>query len=114
MKLTGVETNEIILKEIGQRIKDIRISMSLTQEELALKAGVSIRTVVRLEAGDNIKLESFFNILRVLNCIQNVELLMPEQQITPEMIFNKEQKRQRASSKQKKENKSSWKWGDEK
>ena len=38
---------------------------------------------------------------------------MPEQQITPEMIFNKEQKRQRASSKQKKENKSSWKWGDE-
>jgi len=114
MKITGIETNELILKELGQRIKDIRISMSLKQEELALKAGVSIRTVVRLEAGDNIKLESFFNILRVLNCIQNVELLMPEQTITPEMIFNKEQKRQRASSKQKKEYKSSWKWGDEK
>ena len=49
MKLTGVETNKIILKELGQRIKDIRISMSLTQEELALKSGVSIRTIVRLE-----------------------------------------------------------------
>jgi len=113
MKITGFETNEIILKELGQRIKDIRISMSLKQKDLAVKAGVSIRTIVRVETGDNIKIESFINILRVLGCIQNIELLITEQKLSPEMIFNKKNKRQRASSKQKKENKSSWKWGDE-
>ena len=113
MKITGVETNEIILKELGQRIKDIRINMSLKQEELALKAGVSTRTIVRLETGDNIKIESFLNVLRVLNCIQNVEVLITEQKISPEMIFNKQKKRQRASTKQKRENTTDWKWGDE-
>lgn len=113
MKILGAENNKTILKELGQRVKDIRIRKSLTQGALAAKAGVSPKTIERLENGENINIEGFLNVLRVLNSIQNVELLMTEQVLTPEMIFNKKKKRQRASSKQKRENKIPWKWGDE-
>ena len=114
MKILGTENNETILKELGQRVKDIRISKSLTQGALAAKAGVSPRTIERLENGENINIDGFLNILRVLNSIQNVEVLLAEQVLSPEMIFNNKKKRQRASSKQKDEQKTSWKWGDEK
>lgn len=113
MRILGTENNKTILKELGQRVKDIRIRKSLTQGALALKAGVSPKTIERLENGENINIEGFLNVLRVLNSIQNIELLMTEQVLSPEMIFNNQKKRQRASSKQKRENKSSWKWGDE-
>ncbi len=113
MKISGTENNETILKELGQRIKDIRIKMSMTQKEFALKAGVSARTIERLENGENINIECFLNVLRVINCIQNTDLLITEQILTPEMIFNNQKKRQRASAKQKKEEKIFWKWGDE-
>ena len=113
MKIIGLENNKTILRELGQRVKDIRINKSLTQGELALKAGVSPRTVERLENGENINMDGFLNILRVLNSIQNIDVLIAEQVLSPEMIFNKKNKRQRASVKQKRENKNSWKWGDE-
>lgn len=49
MKLYGTENNEIIMKELGKRIQDTRISMNLTQSEMAEKSGVALRTVARIE-----------------------------------------------------------------
>ena len=113
MKLYGSENNKIILKELGQRIKDTRIKMSLTQAEFALKAGISSKTEARLEAGINVKIESLLNVLRVFGCLNNIDLLITEQELSPEQIFKKETKRKRISSKQKKESNKNIKWGDE-
>ena len=112
MKITGNENNNSILKELGQRIKDTRIAMSLTQKELALKAGVSSKTIERIEMGENIKVESFFNILRVFNSLSNVDLLVAQQEIPLEFVYRNKPKRKRASTKT--EVKTDWVWGDEK
>ena len=112
MKITGNENNNSILKELGQRIKDTRIAMSLTQKELALKAGVSSKTIERIEMGENIKVESFFNILRVFNSLSNVDLLVAQQEIPLECVYRNKPKRKRASTKT--EVKTDWVWGDEK
>lgn len=110
MRIQGEENNEWILIELGKRIKDIRISRSITQEELAHNAGLSFSTVVRLENGEGSNIENMMKILRVLNLIQNFDLLVPEQQQRPEDILKNKPKRRRAS-KPKKD--AEWKWGDE-
>lgn len=110
MKIQGDENNQWILIELGKRIKDIRISRSITQEELAHSAGLSFSTVVRVESGDGTNIENLLKILRVLNLVQNIDLLIPEQQPSPEELFRNKPKRQRASRTKKE---SDWKWGDE-
>lgn len=110
MKITGEENNRFILRELGQRIKEIRIKRSLTQQELAQNAGVSFSTIARIENGTSVNMENYMRILRNLNLLQNFDLLVPEQQIAPEEILEKKPRRQRAS---KRKSERSWKWGDE-
>lgn len=113
MKIYGDENNEFILKEIGQRIKDVRMGRSMTQKELAHNACVGYNTVIRIENGEGVNIENLMRVMRVLGFIQNFEFLIPEQELTPEEIFNNKPKRKRASKiKQAKNN--NWTWGDEK
>ena len=51
MKITKQATDEVILGELGGRLAKIRLDRNLTQAQLATQAGVSKRTVERLEAG---------------------------------------------------------------
>jgi len=51
MKITKQATDEAILGELGGRLAKIRLDRNLTQAQLATQAGVSKRTVERLEAG---------------------------------------------------------------
>ena len=53
MKLFGSENNEVILRELGHRIQETRISMNVTQAEMADKSGVAIRTIARMEQGES-------------------------------------------------------------
>ena len=112
MKITGVESNIFILEELGIRIKDARIAISMTQKEMALKAGISEKTVERIEKGENVKIENLLNIFRVLNFLQNFEILIPEQEVLIEEMMDKK-KRKRASRKKEAMNNSDWKWGEE-
>lgn len=51
MKTEWLLTDEAVLEEIGRRLKQRRLDLQLTQEILADEAGVSKRTVERIEAG---------------------------------------------------------------
>lgn len=113
MKIYGNENNAYILRELGQRLKDIRISRSLTQKELAQDAGVSYNTLIRIENGDGANIENLIRVMRTLGLLQNFDLLIPEQNMTAEEFLYEKPKRQRVS-KAKKENRTDWVWGDEK
>lgn len=52
MKIAGQHPDEAILKELGGRLAGVRLGRNLTQAALAEQAGVSKRTVERMEAGD--------------------------------------------------------------
>jgi DNA-binding XRE family transcriptional regulator len=51
MKITPQFTDEGILRELGARLAGVRLGHNLTQAALAEQAGVSKRTVERLESG---------------------------------------------------------------
>ena len=113
MKIYGNEANEVILIEIGTRIKSRRVSLSITQEELSLISGVSLRTIVDVEKGMNVSLNSLIPILRVIKVAENIDLLIPENKTNPYEIIQLGHKRKRVSNKGEKKV-SNWKWGDEK
>ena len=110
MKIRGTETNQFILEKLGRRVRSIRIGKSMTREGLSQHAGVSFSTITRLESGESISMDNFLKVLYSLNCLQNIDLLLPEQSLTPRDYFNKKQPRVRASRKRVN---TSFKWGDE-
>jgi transcriptional regulator with XRE-family HTH domain len=56
--------NELTL--LGNKIAKLRISKHLKQSELAYEAGISERTLQRIEAGDTVKSDGLFKVIRQL------------------------------------------------
>lgn len=114
MRLYGTENNQTILMELGRRIQETRIAASLTQKELAERAGISLSTLVRLESGESVRFEYVLNTLRALNLLSNIDLLVQEQEMRPSDLLDhgKKRKRVRIAPKENPLGKP-WKWGDE-
>ena len=113
MKITGNESEQFILKELGLRIKQYRISLNITQMDLAHKCGTSISTVVRIEHGVDSKLSNYLKIMNALSLIQNMDILIPELLPDFKAIFEQKPARQRVRSTNTK-SKSGWVWEEDK
>lgn len=100
------------VKDLGRKIKLYRISMEMSQQELADKTGISKRSISRIEQGESVQISSLFTILIALNLGDNIEMLVPDQSKRPSYYLEKTNdtpKRVR-----KKTEKRDFKWGDEK
>lgn len=108
-------SDDAILNELGGRIAQIRLNKNITQESLAMEAGVSVPTIKRIEQGRSASFTNFIRILRALKHLDNLELVIPEPPVSPMMKMRmKGKKRARASLKKKEEtSKQPWTWGDQ-
>jgi transcriptional regulator with XRE-family HTH domain len=116
MKIAAQLTDESVLKELGGRLAGARLGRNLTQAELAEQAGVSKRTVERLESGAvATQLSGFLRVCRVLGLVERFESLVPEVAASPmEQLKRQGGKRQRATGKKAVAIKpGKWTWGDE-
>lgn len=110
----GLQTDTTILQELGRCIMGRRIERNLTQAGLALQAGVSKRTVERLEAGESTQLANFLRILRALELLDTLDVLLPETGPGPmELLRHRGRERMRVRPKRTAEPKQPWTWGDE-
>ena len=116
MKIENSVVDDQILTEIGTRIAHRRLDMQLSQAQLATQAGLSKRTIERIEAGQSTQFLSLVRILRVLKLLDGLELLVPDTGPSPlDLLKLKGKRRQRASPARKKNDPpaSPWQWGDE-
>ena len=116
MKITKQVTDEAILSELGGRLARLRLERNLTQAQLAEQAGVSKRTVERLESGGvATQLSGFIRLCRVLDLVERFDLLVPESVPSPvEQLKLRGRKRQRASARRAaKVTSKMWQWRDE-
>jgi len=92
-------TDDLILQEIGDRLSRARLEQNLTQAELAKAAGVSKRTLERLESGEaSTQLTTFVRISRALGLLERFDLLVPKPVASPvEQLRLQRRKRKRAS-----------------
>src|SRR4051812_25145519 len=87
MKITADLTDSAVLLEMGERLKRRRIDAALTQARLAEEAGVSKRTVERMEAGHSVDCTMLLRVLRVLKLIDALDQLMPDAQQSPLVLL---------------------------
>lgn len=114
MKIQGLLTDEAILAELGGRLAQRRLELQFTQEMLAEQAGISKRTVERIEAGATAQISTLIRILRALELLDRLETLVPEAAPRPmDLVKLKGKARQRASGKRQSAREAPWQWGDE-
>ena len=78
MKKNQNLNDDAILKELGQRLTQRRIELTLSQQDLAEQAGIGKRALERLEAGSSIQISNFVRILRKLELLDALGALIPE------------------------------------
>ncbi len=108
-------TDPAVLAEIGNRIARYRLERNLTQTELAREAGVSKRTLLRLENGESTQLTNLIKIIRALDLLDNLDAFIPPPTPSPiEQLKTQGKQRKRASSRSRKpENNDEWTWEEE-
>ena len=96
-------TNQQIEIQLGKRLQQLRLAYNLTQDELSTRTGLSRMSISKIERGKGAQLSSLIELLRALQILENLEQLIPKQEISPmELIkLKNKKKRQRASSKPK-------------
>lgn len=112
MKINENFNESAILKEIGQRIKQHRISLNITQSDFATKCNISPSTQVRIENGEDAKFSNYIKILSALNMLDNINILIPEVQPNFKAIFENKPQRKRATPNNHKKN-THWVWGED-
>jgi transcriptional regulator with XRE-family HTH domain len=84
MTITPQLSDEAVLRELGARLAAARLARNLTQAALAERAGISKRTVERLESGEvATQLSGFLRVCRALGLLERFDLLIPEPTIGP-------------------------------
>jgi putative transcriptional regulator len=117
MKIEPQMTNKQILKVIGERLARLRLAGNLTQEEVAVRAGLGLRTVKRLELGTvAIQLSGFVRVCQVLGLLDGLNAFLPEEAAVSPIAQLKLQgrKRKRASGRRAAavEEPKKWTWGE--
>ena len=94
-------------------MESIRLSRNITQERLAEEAGVSLRTIGRLEKGQGVSLDTFLRVLMALRLQNNLEALLPDPSVRPiERVGISTAERKRARPATATRAGTHWSWGD--
>ena len=109
----SVATSSQIAAALCRRLERIRLSRNITQAQLAEEAGVSLKTIGRLEKGHGISLDTFIRIMIALRIQQNLETLLPDPTVRPiERIGKISRERKRARPKHNDDEGTAWSWAD--
>jgi len=115
MRITKHLSDEAILRELGGRLASARLARNLTQAALSEEAGLSKRTIERLESGEVAsRLPALVRVSRVLGLIDRLEALVPPAAPGPvEQLKLAGRARKRASKpRQPTARPQKWTWGD--
>jgi transcriptional regulator with XRE-family HTH domain len=82
---------------LGEKLKALRLTKNLDQNTLAERAGVSVRALRNLEAGQGSTLKILVSILRALGRQSWLDTIAPVATINPLTLTREAQPRQRAS-----------------
>jgi transcriptional regulator with XRE-family HTH domain len=120
MKLTPDLSDAAVLQELGIRLERRRLDANLTQAELADQAGISKRTLERIEAGHSTDAIMLIRALRTLQLFAGLESLVPDLPPSPlTLLKQRGRERQRVGRRRQATAPPSgrkpphpWKWGE--
>lgn len=111
MRISNYNNEKSIIVELGNRIQQYRISLNITQAELSETCGISLKTITRIENGEDLKLSNLIKIMNVFGITENLDVLIPEPKPDYKAMFEEKTNRKRVRSKKKNDN--NWIWGED-
>ena len=76
-------TNEAIMRQIGSKLKELRIIKGMKQTELSEASGVSVFTISAVENGKATSMLTIIQMLRALEDLDYLNQFFQEQEISP-------------------------------
>ena len=96
------------MREIGARLRKTRVARQMTQSEVAVKAGISTPSLSHMENGDIRSMQHFLSVLKVLGQFSNLDVMLPDEDLSPAEAYRKTTERQRV----RKTPSTDFRWGD--
>jgi transcriptional regulator with XRE-family HTH domain len=115
MRIGSHISDEALLRELGERLAKVRVERNLTQAQLAEQAGVSKRTVERLETGEvATQLSGFVRVCRALGLLERFEAFLPDTVASPLAQLKLQGANRKRASPRKKSSTTAkrWTWGE--
>ncbi len=122
MKINKQAGDKAILVELGERLAKVRLDRNRTQAGLASQAGVSKRTVERMEKGGSTQVSSLIRLCRALDLVERFDKVVPDLVPSPIAQLKLRGRRRQRASPAKTSGKTSirqsnrpatkWTWGD--
>ena len=72
------QTNDAIMRQVGSKLKELRIEKNMKQAELADASGVSVFTISSVENG---RATSLLTIIQLLRALEHLDFLDSHQHI---------------------------------
>ncbi|PHR31977.1 MAG: transcriptional regulator [Fluviicola sp.] len=87
-------SDKSIMETIGKFIQSHRLNQNKSQSQVATSAGISRSTLSLLERGEKVRMDSFIQVLRVLDLLYVMDIFNIQEQISP-IEYAKLKKKQR-------------------
>ncbi len=84
-------TDQEIYQNITQGLLRKRLALNMLQKHLAAKAGISVPTLVKFEAGEEVKVLTLFKVMRALGESSRLNALILEDLESPKDLFESDQ-----------------------
>lgn len=114
MNFSNDIADKAALQELGKRIARYRLDRNQSQAMLAQEAGISLRTLVRIEQGDSSQTINILRVLRALDLLANLEALIPAPQVSPMQQLKLQAKQRKRASPANETDSTAWRWGENK
>lgn len=107
--------SEVIERDLCKKLESVRLLQNVSQAKLAEAAGVSRRTISRMENGAGTTLDTFIRVMLALNLSDHLAALLPDSDIRPiERVGRKGKgERKNASSPRTPQQTKKWEWGNQ-
>ena len=85
-------SNGELAAQLGERVRDYRSALGLSQIQVALLSGVSVMTIVRFERGqgNSIRLDNLIALLRAIQRLDDITGVVPEM---PQSLYAKKKRK---------------------
>lgn len=78
--------DEEILKQIGVKLKELRVERNMKQKELSERSGLSMFSISQIETGHNTSILSLVQILKALDRMDMLEPFLKAKEVDPELL----------------------------
>ena len=92
-------SDKAIIRDIGKRIRQMRLNKNISQKTLSEKIGIHRVTLSKIERGQQISLLTLIQIMRGLGELQRLENIIPEDIVSPIQLAKLQGKKRKRASK---------------